>query len=120
MRTHIQIPEIHPANVGGRSKQGALKCPIVPGFVPICRQVSWNLSDAFKDDLMATRYGVIRDGSRVLRVTYLQSVHWRQSSLRFALARYAGGLKARQNPNLKIELLRKSRLAPALPFQIYP
>src|ERR1035441_6405152 len=42
MRTHIQIPEIHPANVGGRSKQGALKCPIVPGFVPICRPVFTN------------------------------------------------------------------------------
>jgi hypothetical protein len=42
MRTHIQIPEIHPANVGDRSKQGALKCPIVPGFVPISRPVSWD------------------------------------------------------------------------------
>jgi len=43
MRTHIQIPEIHPANVGGRSKQGALKCPIVPGFVPISRHSDWDI-----------------------------------------------------------------------------
>jgi hypothetical protein len=28
MRTHIQIPEIHPANVGGLSKHEALKYPI--------------------------------------------------------------------------------------------
>ena len=42
MRTPIRIPEIHPANEGGRSRHGALGCSIVREFVSISRPASSN------------------------------------------------------------------------------
>src|ERR1019366_6107006 len=77
MRTHIQIPEIHPANVSGRSKQGALKCPIVPGFVPISRHrtpnVNWKGS-LWTEASPLAQAGECRDGPSLQLLQFLDKL----------------------------------------------